>query len=125
MPFRVSCPGCRTPSDLPDAMLGQKVRCKHCQKVFQVAAPPRPKAPRAEEPRVVEPVDEPAGKIQARPDLKPPRPAPRVAPKPAARPPARPRKPRPESPSALWWVLGAVAAVLLFGGGVGLAFPLA
>src|SRR4051794_33044884 len=54
MPLRIRCPGCQALSDIPDTMAGQKLRCKHCQKLFQVGKPP------AAKPKVAEPPAGPA-----------------------------------------------------------------
>src|SRR5262245_34693825 len=148
MPLRIRCPGCQGLFDIPDTMVGQKLRCKQCQKIFQVGKPPAAKSKAAEppagptRPKAVEPPAPPAKRkpppeaalielpdaewedgLQTRPDRKP---APRPAPKASARPAVRPREPRrrAESSSSLKWILGAVAALLLVGGGVGLAIVL-
>ncbi|MBI1918018.1 MAG: trypsin-like peptidase domain-containing protein [Planctomycetes bacterium] len=151
MPLRIRCPGCQALSDIPDTMVGQKLRCKQCQKVFQVGKPPAakpkvaeppagPAKPKAVEPAAppakhkapppvkeaafVEPIDEPIAEeedgLQSRPDRKPAR---HPAPKMSAKPAARPREPRRrlESSSALKWIIAGVVALLLVGGGVGLA----
>src|SRR5262249_42258041 len=147
MPLRIRCPGCQALADIPDSMAGQKVRCKQCQKVFQVGAVPaaKPKAaeppPRPAKPKAVDPPPPPARRkppveeevpveleaeleegVQSRPS---PKPARRPAPKVSARAVA-PREPRhrPESSPALKWIIGGVIALLLLGGGVTLALIL-
>ena len=141
MPFRVTCPGCQTACVVPDEMVGQKVRCKQCSNIFQVAAktkspgplpaspplapraaaPPRtPKAPPKEEPPVLEWLEEvPSDGLQAAPNPRP------LAKKKlaAARPLVRSRgRVSPPRSHATFWAVAAVAALLLVGGGVGLAF---
>jgi predicted Zn finger-like uncharacterized protein len=37
--FQVSCPGCQTPYQVDDALLGRKARCNHCQTGFVLTRP--------------------------------------------------------------------------------------
>jgi hypothetical protein len=103
MTIRAVCPGCRKNYNLDDKALGQKVRCRQCQQVFEVKAEP----PDEEVVEVVEAEEAPAGALQMQPGA--PRPRVVVA-SPRRRPPAVVEK---SSSGAVWWILGGVAALLL------------
>jgi predicted Zn finger-like uncharacterized protein len=110
MPIRTDCPQCRFTYNVPDAQLGQRVRCKHCQEVFTVASSGAP---------AVEP--EPPLAMEAEPVAQP------VAQPPAAIPVRRPRRPmrRVEEPvrerssgaGVLVAVLVMVGTLVVLGGG--------
>jgi predicted Zn finger-like uncharacterized protein len=81
MTIRIVCSGCQAVYQVPDNLLGKKVKCKQCDQVLVVAATPgrTPAAPAA------------ATSVQPRPPAAPPR-------KPAPRPPAE--EPSAEKPAA-------------------------
>jgi predicted Zn finger-like uncharacterized protein len=85
MTIRIVCPGCQAVYQVPDNLLGKKVRCKHCEQVLVAAAAPgsAPTAPAAE-----------TG-VQPRPPAAPPR---KPAPPPSEKPGAE--EPVAESPPA-------------------------
>ena len=189
MPFRVTCPGCKTACVIPDEAIGQNVRCKQCSRVFQVtgarpqspaapsaapppAAPPteapwwqagqadksakpapqpgtpppptpkKPKPPQKVEPDFLEPLEEVAERLEEVADLEPLEEAPadglqtKPSPRPAMKkklPPAKKivrsrrrdeEEDYPRRSSGKFWAIGIVAALLLAGGGVGLALLL-
>jgi len=39
MPFQVTCPNCSKTFELPETLLGKKVRCKSCEQVFLIGQP--------------------------------------------------------------------------------------
>jgi predicted Zn finger-like uncharacterized protein len=55
MPIQTACPSCNTNLNVPEALVGKRVRCKACQTVFTAAAP----TPPAEDPIDEEIVEEP------------------------------------------------------------------
>lgn len=121
MPFRVTCPACQTPSVVPDEAVGRKARCKRCSNVFQLPSA-RPKSPVADEAsRLEEVADPPSDGLQTAPKSRPS--AKKHA---AARPSVRSvKRAAPPRSSAAFWIVGAVATLLLLGGGMALALVLA
>src|SRR5436190_16589298 len=145
MTYRVICPACKAELFVPELMRGMEIQCQHCAEMVQTgaaqavpaspAAQPVPKRP----PARTEPETPPPAKVQRKSSLQasPPARAQRPAPKtrnttartsrtdpddeeaPLIRSPLGHRR---TSSPAKWWVLGILGALLLFGGGVGLAF---
>jgi predicted Zn finger-like uncharacterized protein len=87
MTIRFVCSGCQAVYQVPDNLLGKKVRCKHCEQVLVVAATPgsAPAAPAA------------ATGVQPRPPAAPP---PQPAPPPTEKPSAEEVVTEPSPPAA-------------------------
>jgi hypothetical protein len=131
MPLRIKCPGCQTPQVIPDEMIGQKLRCKRCNKLFQVGSPRSspPAAPREVSPAAIdslpdlEPAGPPPGSLTTRPGFRPPvgprEPGTARGSEEKRRKPLRPPPREPGSRVLLW--VGVVIAAFLLVGGVGLA----
>jgi hypothetical protein len=114
MVFRVLCPTCKTPLNIPDHLLGKTARCTNCNGTFKTA-PPQAPAPRRAEQALM---PAPASAVQ------PARPARRDT-APAGPGVARPEVPaKARSSSGVGLLIAALVAVpvlLLVLGGVGAA----
>jgi predicted Zn finger-like uncharacterized protein len=115
MPVKTACPACQTPYTLADAMRGKKVRCKQCQRVFDVIAAAADLAIKAE----AVPAGRSAAPARARGGATPP---PFDLPPEDSRASQLPRRrgsepqDRPQSNAMLWILLASGGGVLLLAG---------
>ncbi len=109
MPFQITCPNCSRTFELPETLLGKKVRCKSCEQVFLIGQPEEP-APAVASASVRAPAAE---------FIQPSQPVSRAAPvvlMPADEPraPRVRRKPAKTGIPPLVWIAGGFAVAMFF-----------